>query len=153
MTMTQEKTDVAETHALIGREALSHLRQQGEGALAAEAALANYPYTGQAVITIFLIGGGTVQVTANFDTGDKLQYNATIFGPIAGGGGISFGGGAFDLSPGDLLKGPMGCTVHLTPVGVIMTFIRDEKIVGSFFGGGPNIGAGHAGGSGDWKRL
>ena len=153
-TMTEEKTAVSEACALIGKEALVSLRQQGQEAPTAEAALANYPYSGQSVITIFLFGGGTVQVTANFDTGDKLQYNAKLVGLIAGAGGISFGGGAFDLSPADLLKGPMGCTVHLSPVGVIITFVRDGKIVGSFFGAGPNIGTGNAVGfDGSWKRV
>ena len=153
MSTTQENTAVSESYAVIGKEALAQLRQQGGVASAAETALANYPYSGNAVITIFLALGGTVQVTANFETGDKLQYNATVFGSLIGAGGISFGGGAFDLSPSDMLKGPMGCVLQLTPVGVIIVFSRDGNVVGSFFGAGPNVGTGQAGGTGTWKRL
>lgn len=148
--MVDEKTALAEAYTLIGKEALAQTRQQDEGA---KAALANYPYTGQAVISILGIGAGKVQVTANFDTGDKLQYEAWVYGGIVGAGGISFGGGAFDLSPADLLKHKISCILNLSVVGVVITFFLDGRLIGSFFGGGPNVGVGTAAGTGEWKRV
>ncbi len=152
MPITEENAALSDACALIARQTLSHLRQQPEVAPAANAAVANYPYTGKAVISILLVGVGKVQLTATFDTGDKLEFDAWIYGPIAGAGGISFGGGAFDLSPADLLSGPMGCSVILIPAGVNVLFFRDG-LVGSFFGAGPNIGTGSAGGTGTWTRV
>jgi hypothetical protein len=151
--MANENAELVEAYARIGREALPRMRQQDEEAPGAEAALANYPYSGQAVISIILIGVGKLQVTATFDTGDKLEYNAWIYGAIAGAGGISFGGGAFDVPPSQLLQGSTDCVLTLTVAGVAIAFFRDGRLVGSFFGGGPNVGAGQAGGSGQWKRV
>ena len=151
--MTHESTELVEAYTLIGREVLPQMRQQGEGARGADAALGNYPYGGHATVSILGLGVGKVQVTAKFDAGDKLEYNAWIYGPIVGAGGISFGGGAFDLSPSDMLKGSMGCALAVTVAGVVITFFRDGKLVGSFFGGGPNVGVGEAAGSGEWKRV
>ena len=150
--MANENTELVEAYARIGREALPQMLQQDEGARA-EAALANYPYTGHATIAIFLLGVGKVQVTANFDTGDKLEFNAWVYGTIAGAGGISFGGGAFDVPPSELLRGSTCCTLVLAAVGVVITFFRDGKLIGSFFGAGPNVGTGTAGGCGEWKRV
>jgi len=65
----------------------------------------------------------------------------------------SFGGGAFDVPPSELLQGSTDCALTLSVVGVAIAFFRNGKLVGSFFGGGPNIGAGHAAGSGEWKRV
>ena len=146
--MVSEKTALVDAYTLIGKEALL---QQGAGE-SGEAALTNHPYSGHATISILGLGVGKVQVTAEF-AGEKLEYNAWVYGPIVGAGGISFGGGAFDLSPSDLLKGSMGCALALTVVGVVITFFRDGKLVGSFFGGGPNVGLGEAAGSGEWKRA
>jgi hypothetical protein len=151
--MVNESTELVEAYARIGREALPQMRQQGGGALSAEAALSNYPYGGHATISILLVGVGKVQVTAQLDTGDKLEYNAWVYGTIAGAGGISFGGGAFDVSPSELLQGSTSCALALTVAGVAITFFRDGRLVGSFFGGGPNVGVGTAGGSGEWKRV
>ncbi|HYU32582.1 MAG TPA: hypothetical protein VEW48_10505 [Thermoanaerobaculia bacterium] len=151
--MANENTELVEAYALIGREALPRMRQQDEGAPGAEAALANYPYGGQATISILGLGVGKLQVTATFDTGDKLQYNAWIYGAIVGAGGISFGGGAFDVPPSELLQGSTDCALTLTVAGVAIAFFRNGKLVGSFFGGGPNVGAGQAAGSGEWKRV
>lgn len=141
--MTQESTAVSEAYALIGREILPRMQQQGEEA-AAEA-LAKYPYRGVAVIK-----AGTLQVRTAFDTGDDLEYTAQIPGAP---GGSFHGGGAFDIPPGDLLKGPMVFTADFSLLGLNIAFIRDGEIVGSFAGFGTPVANGIAGGSGAWKRL
>lgn len=120
-------------------------------AVAGDAVAANkHDFKGELVIIISLIGYVHVVMTATFPDGVKLRFEGNGGGLIAGGGGASYGGGSSTLLPDRLLAaGPMPFALQATPAGVVLEFAGP----GVFAGGGPNIAAGHAAGSGRWTKA
>lgn len=112
-------------------------------------ASSEYSYSGNLVIIISGIGYTHVVMTITFETGEVLRFEGDGGGLIAGAGGASYGGGVSSLSPAQLIaKGNMHFLFQTTPIGTVLEFGG----VGSFIGGGPNIAAGSALGSGKFTK-
>jgi len=153
--MTTEQEQAAAHYGPMAREHYAYQRKQILEIPKAERDGLELPesghaFSGNAVISIVFGVRCYVKLTTKFDTGERLEFEGVLWGPIVGAGGISFGGGATGLSPAQLVAaGKMGCAISASPAGVVLTW----GVNGTFVGGGPNVALGWAGGDGTWKKV
>ena len=144
-------TAVAKARAQLD-QAHDHIRRLAKANPAALDAAAGgiFNATGQVTFaTAFIYGTASADIT--FDDGTKMHFYGTMWG-LGLGGGTSWGGAAFAVTPQQLL-GTCSFEIHsVAGVGgeVSITWWNGSQLLGTFIGAALAVSVSVTGGSGEW---
>jgi hypothetical protein len=110
----------------------------------------NIPLTSFALASLFIHSWIYSNNPLDFGNGKRLNFRADVWGLGLGGGALWLGG---RMAPADIVVGDASFFFVTTPVSTIITFWKNDVIVGTLAGIGLNLQTGSFGGVGNFSRV